>query len=362
MRKRHLTLGAAVVLLVSGAAAYVLTGVHLYAQYRGAYAGYTTSCGSLVTWSPPAEIYTGFYPNQPDLVTLRYRSATPQQLRISLSIPDLTQVQSVQVNAGPAFQALPMKPPLLGGRALDLLVGPRQRAGQLHLSIQSPTSTLCDTNIPVVLKSRQWMHWYDAVAGDESGYLAGWVTPQDPSVATLVGRAARWLQAHPTDYNGVMALAGYDEGRATPDAIRAQVNAVFDTLQFQYHLHYAEDNVPYDRDAEQLIQLPSDVLTDPAPTGMCVETTAILASAVERLGMRPSFVIVPGHAFLGVALGNDPSAPITYWETSDLNGGVFGSQANIHGDAEFASYNAQHEILRTISVQDERAAGIGPIE
>ena len=58
MRKRQLTLGAAVVLLIGGAATYVLTGMRLYAQYRGAYAGYTTSCGSLVTWSPPAELYT----------------------------------------------------------------------------------------------------------------------------------------------------------------------------------------------------------------------------------------------------------------------------------------------------------------
>ncbi|HEX6123385.1 MAG TPA: hypothetical protein VFY89_09500, partial [Ktedonobacterales bacterium] len=89
MRKRQLTLGAAVVVLISGAAAYVLTGMRLYAQYRGTYAGYTTSCGSLITWSPPTELYTGFYPNQSELVTLRYRSDTPQQLRISLSIPGL---------------------------------------------------------------------------------------------------------------------------------------------------------------------------------------------------------------------------------------------------------------------------------
>jgi hypothetical protein len=341
--------------------------MRLYAQYRGAYAGYTTSCGSLVTWSPPAELYTGFYPNQRELVTLRYRSATPQQLRISLSIPDLTQVQSIQVNAGPAFQSLPMKPPLLGGSALDALVGPRQRAGQLHLTIQSPTDTLCDTSIPLVLKSRQWMHWYDAVDGDESRYLAGWVTPQDPSIKTLIRLTGDRLHDHPRDYEGVLALAGYDAGRATPDTVRAQVNAIFDTLQFQYHMHYAEDNVPFDRDAEQLIQLPRDVLprdtpTSPGPTAMCVETTAIMASAVENLGMRAYFVIVPGHAFLGVALGDSATAPISYWETSDLNGGIFGSQANIHGDSEFASYNAQHEILRTINVQDERTAGIGPIE
>src|SRR5262249_46391803 len=155
---------------------------------------------------------------------------------------------------------------------------------------------------------------------DNTRYLAGWVTPQSPAIADLLGRAAEQLAEHPEHYAGQARLNGYDQGQATPAGVRAQVDAIFDTLQFDYRLHYAEENVPYNTDSMQLIQLPADILTRAAPTGMCVETSAILASAVEHLGMRPYIVIVPGHAFLGVAMGAGSTAQIQYWETSDLNG------------------------------------------
>jgi hypothetical protein len=110
------------------------------------------------------------------------------------------------------------------------------------------------------------------------------------------------------------------------------------------------------QDSAQRIKLPSDILKLQHPTGMCVETTAIMASAVEALGMRPYFIIVPGHAFLGVALGSSPNATMGYWETSDLKGGlttdhITGSQANIHGDDEFNHYKSTNEILETVNVE-----------
>lgn len=367
MRKSQLTLGVAVALLISAATAYVAAGMRLYAQYQSTYAGYDTVCGNLITWSPPAVIYTAFYQNQPTFVTLRYRSPTPQALHISLSIPQFTQAQTIQVNAGPGFQQVAMKPPLLNSSVLDALVDQRERGGEIDLSVQGPRGPLCDTSIPVVLKSRQIMHWYDSVNGDNSRFLAGWVTPDDPSIITLNRYADNWLAQRSASYDGVGSLIGYQA--TTPDGVEQQVNAIFDTLQFVYHMHYAEDNVLYDSDAEQIIQLPKDVLprqpgVGPPPAAMCVETTAIMASAVERLGMRPFIIIVPGHAFLGVALGPSPSAPVEYWETSLLgaqDNGVSGDSARIYGDGEYASYAAKHQILATIDVAAERARGIEPI-
>jgi hypothetical protein len=370
MRKRQLAIGVVMAGLIAGASGYVVAGMHLYAQYQSAYAQYDTVCGNLVTWSPPAVIYSAFYQNQPSFVTLRYSSPTPQALRISLSIPQFTQVQTVQVNAGPGFQQVAMKPPLLNSSVLDALVNERERSAEIDLSVQGPRGSLCDTSIPVVLKSPEIMHWYDSVHGDNSRYLAGWVTGEDPSILTLIHYTADWLNSHPgpPDYDGVTSLVGYAGGRATPDVVRQQVDAIFDTLQFGYRLHYAQDNVPFDSDAEQLVQLPryvlpSGKLTGPGPTAMCVETTVIMASAVENLGMRPYIVIVPGHAFLGVALSDSPSAQINYWETSFLGSGQDGNQANIYADTtEYPMYLAQHQILARIDVEAERAQGIEPIE
>jgi hypothetical protein len=222
---------------------------------------------------------------------------------------------------------------------------------------------LCQTSAPVTLISRQWIQWRDSVTGaDNMPLIAGWVTPDDPTITALVGRAAQRLSAHPESYDSLPALYGYNQGAASGQQVRDQVNALFDTLQFDYHLRYAADNIPFTQDTSQQVQLPRDVLASSAPTGMCVETSAILASAVERLGMRPTIVFTPTHAFLGVALGAGAQAPIEYWETSDLNGGIAGSQANTHGDAEFAQDTASHQIQEIVDIQYERTHSIAPME
>ncbi len=362
MRKRFVRLSIITALLAAGAITYVVAGGSLYGQYQLAYANFHSSCDNLITWSPPTKILTGFYANTPELVTIRYHSATPQALRLRVSIPGFTQEESVQVQSAPAFQSQSFKPPLLDNTVLDALVGPRQRASQIHLQVQDDQHILCDTSVPVTLLSRQWMQWRDPVQGDNLRFLAGWVTPQAPVIADLAGKAAQQLSAHPERYGGLTTLYGYDQGHATPANVEAQVNAFFDTLQFDYHVHYAEENVPYNTDSMQLIQLPADILSRAAPTGMCVETTAILASAIERLGMRPYIVIVPGHAFLGVAMGANPTAEIQYWETSDLNGGVTGAQANTHGDSEYTTFEGQSKVSSVLDIQYQRQHGIAPIE
>lgn len=363
MRKRFLRLVIAFIVLTGGSATYVLVGAHLYQRYHLAYANYrfapTGSCGALIAWSPPTLVYSGLYVNQAELARVRFRSPNPQTLRITLGVPRFTLDQTLQVEAAPAFQSVAFKPPLADAAVLDSLLSTGDQHAEIHLQVTNGSGTVCNTTAPVELKSRQWILWQDPARGSNAPLLAGWVTPQAPAVSELVGRASNWLQQHPTGYPGTDALRGYDAGRASPRDVRNQVNALFDTLQNVYHVHYAQDNVVFSGD--QRIQLPSDILGDSSPTGMCVETTALLASAVERLGMRPYLILVPGHAFLGVATGADPTASVEYWETSDLNGGVTGSQANLHGDTEYARASQQGGIT-VIDVQFERQQGVEPMQ
>jgi hypothetical protein len=362
MHRRYLWLAVALAVLIVSATGYILAGNYLYAQYQTSFANYTTSCDNLISWNPPTQIYTGLYVNAPALVTVQYRSPARQTLWISLSIPHFTEVQSIPVTATTSFHAQTFKPQVLDPEAgtLDALVGPGKRDAQLHLQVQSLSKTLCDTSVPLKLYSRQWMSWRDPSGADNSGYLVGWVTPNAPVIKELVGRAAERLAAAPASYPSTSAMHGYDAGNATFDDVRGQVNALFDTLHFDYHVYYASDNIPFNQDATQLIQLPADILTQTAPTGMCVETTAILASAVEHLGMRSYIIIRPGHAFIGVALGADPHARIEYWETSDLNGSI-GSQANVDGQSEYTKYLNLGQIS-VIDIQYWRNHGILPIE
>lgn len=363
MRQRRVALVALLLTLLAGSIFYVSFGLHVYARYGAAYAGYTTACGSLITWSPPQTVLTGLYPNTRSLVTIRYRSPIPEVTRLSVSIPGFTQTQTTELATAQGFRTAVFKPPLLSSKSLDTLTNAEQHAAQINVSLTAGNQTLCETSAPVTLISRQWMQWHDPSTGeDNTPLIAGWVTPDDATVRALVNQTSSRLATHPDAYDNLTALFGYDQGAANGQQVRDQVNAIFDTLQFEDHLRYAADNPPFTQDATQRVQLPRDVLSSDAPTGMCVETTAIMASAVERLGMRPFIVFTPTHAFLGVALGPSSQAPIEYWETSDLNGGVDGSQANTHGDEEYSQDMASHSIQEIVDVQYERTHNIAPME
>jgi hypothetical protein len=367
MRRRYTPLAITSALLLCASFVYVLGGFHVYQAYQRAYpdwASATGPCGALITWSPPKILYTGLYVNQPSLLTLRYRSPQPQSLEISVSIPQFTQGQTIQVQATPEFQSLTFKPLTLNDSVLDALVGPGQRTAELRLHIENSNSVVCDISSTVVLKSPEWMLWSDGGNNiDNAPYLAGWVTPEAKVIRDLIGATTQWIADNPQLYPDINTLMGYSGG-ATAKQVEEEVNAIFDTLQFVYHLNYASDTFLYMQNNAQLVQLPSDILSLAHPSGMCVETTAIMASAVEYLRMRPYFIILPQHAFLGVALG--PSGvDRAYWETSDLSGGAnsdrsTGAQANIRGDSEYLQN--QNSILYVVDVQYERQQGILPIE
>jgi hypothetical protein len=352
-----MTLAGALALL--GGATYTVGGVHAFADYQRANTQYQTACDLLISWEPPTEILTGFYPNQRRLVTVQYRSETPQVLRIAVSVPSLTQTQEMAVHAGPITQARDFRPPLLSPSALDSLVGPLKRDGRIELTVRTAGDHSCTVSAPVTLYSRQMIRWTDASGQDNSSYLAGWVTPQASVISDLIGSANDQISRSPRAYSGVSRLVGYDAGRTAPAAVVAQINAIFDTLQQVKHVSYAA-NEPFLQDAMQTVQLPRDVLSGAAPTAMCVESTVIMASAIERLGMRPYIVFIPGHVFLGVATDDQASA-IEYWETSDLNG-ASGAAANIDGDAKFAEARQAGAILRTLDIRAARAQGILPME
>jgi hypothetical protein len=53
---------------------------------------------------------------------------------------------------------------------------------------------------------------------------------------------------------------------------------------------------------------------------------------------------------------------LAYWETSDLNGGVNGDQASVHGKSEYNQFQQRGQILRVIDIQQQRQQGIEPIE
>ena len=117
--------------------------------------------------------------------------------------------------------------------------------------------------------------------------LAAFVQPNHPALPALISEAAQILAT--ATGSGSLAVS-----HATPERIDEIVGAVF-TAVHDREIFYASP--PASWGYGQKVRHPGDVLTD--RVGTCLDTTLLLASALEHVGITPVLWIAYGHAFLG---------------------------------------------------------------
>lgn len=337
---------------------YVVGGLQAYSRYQQT--ANQQRCGGQkpvhVCVQAPAELFSAYYPfnlsTHASLFSVTYSSSSPLTLLISVGIAGFTQVETHTVTAGSAAQSTGFTPAPLA-QAVRKLTG--DLTTSLSVKVTDTHNNLYYlSDSPLLLRAHQVMQW---VAANRLK-IAAWVTPDDPSVVSLVSRAAALLSIQPAP--APTAMIGY-LNHATPQAVRDQVDAIFDALRLDYRMRYVVENVPYSGPGDtsaalENIKLPSEVLQQ--RSGMCIELTALLASAVEKIGLYSEIVITPGHAFLGVATTPDQKQ-FEYWDPVQVNDGVAGASANIYADREYSANIKQ--IVDTIRISTARQQGVGPM-
>ena len=359
MGKKLIVLFLTLVVFVGISGGYVVGGLQAYFRYQQ-----TLSCGGqapvhicvpLLSQSP---ILSAFYPSYvtrpTPLFSIGYSSDSLKTLVISVNITDFSQVQTRTVNATPTQQSVNFTPPMISRAVLLDLTA--DESTFLHVQVTDLQGhRFYETDSPLVLLSRWKMQWQTSTLSQ----IAAWVTPDDPAIGSLVTKAATHLpQETPPVPDGMI---GYNGGNATPQEVKDQVDAIFDALRLDYHMQYVQEDIQYGgprdtRPATQLVKLPVEVLQQ--HSGMCVELTVLLASAVERIGLHAELIIIPDHMFLGVAITPD-NHQFEYWDTVLVNKGDAGESANILTDSTYAQ--KQHSIVGTIRISDARNADIGPM-
>lgn len=360
MRKKLVVLLLILLVLVGLAGGYVVGGLQAYARYQQSSAANQEHCGGQapvhVCVKAPLDVFSAYYPsyvvNHVPLLTVSYSSSSAVTLLISVDIQGFSQVETHTVSASARSQTTSFIPPLLNNTILNKLTSERNTSVRVHVTDTAGHEYYLNDS-SLLLHSRWLMQW---VAGNRLR-IAAWITPEDTAVARLVTAASRRLAIQPPPVPG--AMIGYN--KATPRAIRDQVDAIFDALRLDYHMRYVQAGVPYsgpgDTSADQqIIKLPAEVLQQ--QSGMCVELTLLMASAVESIGLHAEIVIIPGHAFLGVAVKTDNSQ-FEYWDAVQVNNGVAGDSANIAADAEYKQNVRQ--LVDTILISTARQQGIGPM-
>src|SRR5579859_726311 len=361
MSKKYIFLLLILAILTMLSGAYVVGGTQAYSRYQQSNLANQEHCGGeapvhICVRTPPA-IFSAFYPSylaeQLSLFSVDYSSSSPRTLLISLSIARFSQTQTQTVSAVATSQSSNFIPPLLD-QVLQKLTS--DETTSLHVEVTDTQRHLYYLDDPPLLLHSRWlMQWVTA----NRLKIAAWVTPNDSDVAQLLARAARRLPAQQSPVP--QGMIGYKT--ATPQQVIDQVDAIYEALRLDYDIQYVQASIPYsasttDTAPTQEIKLPGEVLQQ--RSGMCVELTTLMASAVERIGLHAVIVIIPGHAFLGVAVIED-NRHIEYWDAVDMNNKVAADSANIHADNLYKQNEQQHTIVDTIPLSDARVAHVGPM-
>lgn len=341
---------------------YVTSGMQAYARYQQSSLANAEHCGGQapihVCVRSPQAVFSAFYPSyvatQFPLITITYSSSNPITLLMSVSINKFSQVQTQTVNATQTTQRSAFVPSIQN----QVLHGLTQEdTTSVHVQVKDTHNQEYYINdIPIVVHSRWLMQWIPA----DRLQIAAWVTPDDQGVAQLLKAAALHLpdEQQPTP----PGMVGYNN--ATPQQVTDQVNAIYDALRLDYHMKYVQSTVPYSASGGgsntglEDIKLPGEVLQQ--RSGMCVELTTLMASAMESIGLHPEIVVIPGHAFLGVAL-DQSDMHFSYWDTVDVNNNVAADSANVAANNLYARSLQQRTIIDVIMLSDARAAHIGPM-
>jgi len=341
---------------------YIVGGIQAYSRYQQSSIASQEHCGGLspvhiCVQAPPA-IFSAYYPyyvaTRANLFTINYSSSSTITLIVSVNVTGFSQVETQTVNATAGVQAISFMPQPLNSQALRKLTSEENTS--LHVRVtDAPGHVYYVNDTPLLLHSRWLMQW---IASNRLK-IAAWVTPDDPAVIALVDKATMHLQSEPAP--APPAMIGYDNGQASPRAVRDQVDAIFDAMRLDYHVQYIQESVPYSGPGDtsvalQNIKLPAEALQQ--HSGMCIELTALLASAVERIGLDAEIVIIPGHAFLGVAVTQNDTQ-FEYWDGVQVNSNVAGDSANLWADNEYRQ-NAKR-IVDDILISSARKQYVDPM-
>jgi hypothetical protein len=361
MRKKYILLLLILITLTLLSGVYVVGGTQAYSRYQQNSLANQEYCGGQapvhICVRTPSTIFSAFYPSylasQYPFFTIDYSSSSPLTLLISVTITRFSQTQTQTVNAIDISQFSNFIPPLLDEVLQKLTT---DETTSLHVEITDTRQHLYYVNdMPLILHSRWLMQWIAA----NRLKIAAWVTPNDPKIAELLIRAETHLPNQQTPVP--QGMVGYKT--ATPQQVIDQVDAIYEALRLDYHIHYVQASIPYssaeaDNVSTQVIKLPAEVLQQ--RSGMCVELTTLMASAVERIGLHSRIIIIPGHAFLGISVTEDDKH-IEYWDGVDVNNNVAADSANVQADNVYKQNVQQNTIVDTILLSEARQAHVGPM-
>lgn len=210
-------------------------------------------------------------------------------------------------------------------------------------------SNVYQVTVPVRIRSAEDIYW-----GNDfkyASFIASWVTPHDLKLESMLGRAKNYTPDH--------RLPGYEDWKTSDRQEQEtwlEAKAIFTALK-TLGLSYVKssETLGGNKSLSERVRLPRVSLAQTSAN--CIDAAVMYASLFENLGMDPTVVIVPGHAYVGVRVA--PGSPKFLFIDVALTGRTTFEAAVASAERGLARYNASS--VTRILIQQARDQGIFPL-
>lgn len=238
-----------------------------------------------------SEVYPNAYPSANSLVNLDILSSeVNKEIAIEVELDGLTQKYEQKERLRPGYNYLMIKPAVLS--SLDNLDSSRDTQLNVKVTDVASGEVLVQESKTVALHSIYDMNWYTNEFGATSRFnILSWLRPESEVVQNVNRIAIEYLE---TTFGSQYAmLPGYQNGYGLNEAqtVALQVGAI-QTAISSCGVRYKTDS--YSFGAAQHVLTPDQVIK--GKSGLCIETSLLMASCLESLGMHTILAFPPGHA------------------------------------------------------------------
>ena len=203
--------------------------------------------------------------------------------------------------------------------------------------------------LPIRIRSAEDIYW-----GDDFKYapfIASWVTPHDLSLEATLGHAKNYIPDH--------RLPGYEDWKNAEQQEQEtylEAKAIFLALKAM-GLSYVKSSETLGGNASLSERVRKPRVSLAQTSANCIDAAVMYASLFENLGMEPTVVIVPGHAYAGVRVAS--GSPKFLFIDAALTGRTTFEAAVASAQRGLARHDGS-SITRVV-IQQARDAGIYPM-
>lgn len=235
-----------------------------------------------------------------------------KKIMVEAEIPGLTQKYSETFELEPSFTTLSIKPPFIT-EGLDLTSA---KEAQLNIKISETDGTVIESKTcPITIKSKYDVEW----TSDEYGTLTKdnilcFLDPESEEISNLKRLAIEEISS--VTNGKVSSFKGYQQTYGPYVDTYLQAAGIMRAL-YDMGVRYNADSYSISG-SNQHILFPDDVLRQ--KSGLCIETSLVVASALMSANMHVFLIFPPGHAQVAVEVWNNGKGAGEYFliETTAL--------------------------------------------